>query len=216
MVLKRLFVTTLGALGLGALAAGSATAQQVPAPDLFDDQVACSSNVPAGMANAALGMALGMTIKDGAPIRLAIDDNSVPIPGNPEPGALFNLNYIIPPGNNNCGAGGPVDHDDDPGTDPVAPSVAGAIAKDVAAGYTETLGLPTWRCVRKTQQSRPQIRPLKTLTDATETDVTSETRNDHGGPGNPGCGPDKASRGAYQAVLRRHGSDQHGRYRRMA
>ena len=49
------------------------------------------------------------------------------------------LNYIIPPGNNNCGAGGPVDHDDDPGTDPVAPSVAGAIAKDVATGYTETL-----------------------------------------------------------------------------
>ena len=80
MVLKRFRITALGALGLGALAAGPATAQQVPAPDLFDDQVACSSNVPAGMANAPLGMALGMTIKDGAPIRLAIDEQQRPHP----------------------------------------------------------------------------------------------------------------------------------------
>ena len=64
MVLKRLLVTTLGALGVGALAAGPASAQHnIPAPDLFDDQVECSSNVPDGVANAALGMALGMAIK---------------------------------------------------------------------------------------------------------------------------------------------------------
>ena len=138
MVLKRLLVTALGALGLGALAAGPVSAQQVPAPDLFDDQVACSSNVPAGMADAALGMALGMAIKAGDAIELALDADNDPIPGNPG-GALMGLNYIIPPGNNNCGAGGPVDHDMDVDTDPVAPSVAGAIAKDVATGYTETL-----------------------------------------------------------------------------
>ena len=65
MVLKRLLVTTLGALGMGALATGPASAQQIPAPDLFDGQVACSSNVPAGMADAALGMALAKTLKDG-------------------------------------------------------------------------------------------------------------------------------------------------------
>ena len=68
MVLKRLLVTTLGALGMGALAAGPASAQQIPAPNLFDGQVACSSNVPDGTANAALGTALGMAIMEGGPI----------------------------------------------------------------------------------------------------------------------------------------------------
>ena len=49
---------------------------------------------------------------------------------------MAGLNYIIPPGNNNCGAGGAVD--DMVPTD-VAPSVSGPIATDVATGYTETL-----------------------------------------------------------------------------
>ena len=140
MVLKRLLVTTLGALGLGALAAGPASAQQIPAPDLFDDQVSCSSNVPAGMADAALATALGMTIMDGTEIDLAQDDQSQDIPGNPG-GALMNLNYIIPPGNNNCGGGdATVDHDDDGATPEVlATTVSDAIATDVATGYTETL-----------------------------------------------------------------------------
>ena len=83
------------------------------------------------MADAALGMALGMAIKEGEIIEVDAD-------GSPT-GPVAGLNYIIPPGNNNCGAGGPVDHDMDGGTDPVAPSVAGAIAKDVATGYSETL-----------------------------------------------------------------------------
>ena len=139
MVLKRLLVTTLGALGLGALAAGPAFAQgEIPPPDLFDGQVACSSNVPDGEADAALGTALGMTIKAGDRIVLARDEDSAPIPGNPG-GALMNLNYIIPPGNNNCGGGGPFDHDMDMGTPDATLAVVGPIATDVATGYTETL-----------------------------------------------------------------------------
>ena len=51
MVLKRLLTTALGALGLGALAAGTAMGQtagegNIPAPDIFDDQITCSMNVP--------------------------------------------------------------------------------------------------------------------------------------------------------------------------
>ena len=51
MVLKRLLTTALGALGLGALAAGTALGQtagdgNIPAPDVFDDQITCSMNVP--------------------------------------------------------------------------------------------------------------------------------------------------------------------------
>ena len=149
MVLKRLLVTTLGALGVGALAAGPASAQQIPAPDLFDDQVACSSNVPAGMADAKLGMALAEVLKDGEKIADANDDG-VPDADSP----LVGLNYIIPPGNSNCGGGTYTDEevtaldaaaveagDEPPGVkvgDPKQP-VTGPIAKDVAAGYTKTL-----------------------------------------------------------------------------
>ena len=52
MVLKRLLVTALGALGLGALAAGTASGQEsagsgnIPAPDIFDDQITCTQLLP--------------------------------------------------------------------------------------------------------------------------------------------------------------------------
>ena len=137
MVLKRLLVTTLGALGLGALAAGPASAQQVPAPNLFDGQVACSSNVPDGAADGPLATALAEAVMDGEMIGSEDADND-PTTEPTYTMGLAGLNYIIPPGNNNCGAGGPVD-DDDASTVDVAPSVAGPIAMDVAAGYTETL-----------------------------------------------------------------------------
>ena len=141
MVLKRLLVTTLGALGMGALATGPASGQQVPAPDLFDDQVECSMHVPAGMADAALGMALGTVIEDGTAIGDDDADTDSDTP-NTYTGGLANLNYIIPPGNSNCGGGGATaDHDDDGGTPEVlVNTVSGAIAKDVAAGYSATLG----------------------------------------------------------------------------
>ena len=146
MVLKRLFVTTLGALGLGALAAGPASAQQIPAPDLFDDQVACSSNVPSGMANAAVGMALGMTIMDGDSIVVNTDAMGSVSFG----GMVAGLNYIIPPGDSNCGAGtytqaevtalDEAADDGDSGIEVGDPKpVTGAVAKDVATGYSDTL-----------------------------------------------------------------------------
>ena len=53
MVLKRILVTTLSALGLGALVAGTASGQDngagggnIPAPDIFDPQITCTMNVP--------------------------------------------------------------------------------------------------------------------------------------------------------------------------
>ena len=66
MVLKRLLVTTLSALGLGALAAGPALGQgegNIPAPDIFNDQITCSMLVP------SVG---GMTAEN-TPTRLATD-----------------------------------------------------------------------------------------------------------------------------------------------
>ena len=47
MVLKRLFVTALSALGLGALAVG--TAQEIPVPDVIEDLGHCTMRVPSGM-----------------------------------------------------------------------------------------------------------------------------------------------------------------------
>ena len=158
MVLKRLLVTTLGALGLGALAAGPASAQQVPAPDLFDDQVECSMHVPDGMANAALGTNLGDWIKAGNTLYILNPDydSSINDPDDPRSREFVvgendlnddldvdavGLNYIIPPKYSNCGAGGAtIDHDTDDATAEVlANTVSGAIAKDVATGYSETL-----------------------------------------------------------------------------
>ena len=48
MVLKRLFVMTLSAFGMGALLAiGTASAQQIPAPDAYGDPQACSAALAA-------------------------------------------------------------------------------------------------------------------------------------------------------------------------
>ena len=47
MVLKRLLMTALGALSLSALAAGPASAQQIPAPDAYGDPQACAASIKA-------------------------------------------------------------------------------------------------------------------------------------------------------------------------
>ena len=128
MVLKRLLVTTLGALGLGALAAGPASAQEIPPPDLFDGQVACSMSVP--VPPMSLGMAVMTKVMSG----MAIDVDAMGVPQADDLG-LADILYVINPHNSNCGGGTVTD--DDGVTTPVA--VSGAIAMDVGAGYTETL-----------------------------------------------------------------------------
>ena len=55
-VLKRMLGMALGALGVGVLATGPAAFAQtagegnIPAPNIFDDQITCSMNVPGAMA----------------------------------------------------------------------------------------------------------------------------------------------------------------------
>ena len=66
MVLKRLLITALGALGLGALAAGPAFAQgQIPAPDAYGDPQACAADIKAVAAAAAKKHPLDAGIKAG-------------------------------------------------------------------------------------------------------------------------------------------------------
>ena len=148
MVLKRLLVTTLGALGLGALAAGPASAQQIPAPDLFNDQVNCSMHVIPQVAatNTALGMTLNTTVMAGTAI--ADDDDD----GVPDDDSGFTaLNAIINPMGSNCSAGwvkndagqyldamGDVLDDQDNEDLRVYQSLAGNAAA-VGAGYTDAL-----------------------------------------------------------------------------
>ena len=55
MVLKRLLMTALGALSLGALATGPASAQQIPAPDAYGDPQACATSIKAVTAAADTG-----------------------------------------------------------------------------------------------------------------------------------------------------------------
>ena len=70
MVLKRIFATALGALGLGALAAGptafaqSAGEGNIPAPNIFDDQITCSMLVPTAMTTTP---SQPTVIRDGLP-----------------------------------------------------------------------------------------------------------------------------------------------------
>ena len=55
MVLKRLLITALGALSLGALATGPVSAQQIPAPDAYGDPQACAASIKAVTAAADKG-----------------------------------------------------------------------------------------------------------------------------------------------------------------
>ena len=153
MILKRLLAAALGALGLGALAAGSAFAQgqtpglgNIPAPDVYDDQITCTTNLPSTMGRtptvappsgmSALDIAIGM----GTAKIMAKDSDTDP------DGTYENLVWVIPPMGANCGGatimtpfntvtdimGTPGDpSDDDVGE--------GSIATDVAHGYSAVL-----------------------------------------------------------------------------
>ena len=143
MVLKRLLVTTLGALGLGALVAGSAFGQttppapgdgNIPAPDLFDDQIACSMNVPVLMGANSVPMP---TMPPSGSMVSPLDELLRASMGMGDPqtidatatgtGTYEDLIYIVPAAGNNCGS-----------TTATAftATANGAIATDVAEGYT--------------------------------------------------------------------------------
>ena len=148
MVLKRLFVMALGALGLGALAVGTAFGQgpqppgngNIPAPDLFDDQITCSSQVPALRGQGAVPNPL--RVPDDAKTS-ALDDliatgstKTTIDKSDTSAGSYVDLIYVVPPGGQNCGAS------DDPndGTNPAfTADDQGLIATHVAQGYSATL-----------------------------------------------------------------------------
>ena len=164
MILKRLLATALGTLGLGALAAGPAFGQapgssNIPAPDIFDDQIACTqllpnpmgfdlpSTVPENGMTSPLDDVIGM----GRNQLLAGDTVFDAVPDGVS--KLAGLGYMIPAGNMNCGAGamGPTLVPPGPGVmdidadnngsflDPGDTLVWGAIPEDVADGYTDLL-----------------------------------------------------------------------------
>ena len=106
MVLKRLFVTALGAMGLGALAAGTALAQaqspgdgNIPAPDLFDDQIACTMNLP-GMAMRPTPTVVPMGEED-SPLDTLIGDGMTAIVSSSQ--EALDLGYVIPATGSSCG-----------------------------------------------------------------------------------------------------------------
>ena len=140
MVLKRLLVTALGALGLGALAAGTALAQSpqnpgdsnIPAPDLFDDQITCINNVPAAM-NRLTTTVVPMGAME-SPLDTAIGMGDVKLDSdNTNIGTvLTNIGYVIPAAGSNCGAGTDMSAFTDTGD-----NNQGSIATDVAEGYSD-------------------------------------------------------------------------------
>ena len=123
MIMKRL-------MALIALASSAALAQQqpgdgnIPAPDLFDSQIVCSSQLPPtvptptvvaeGDMESALDTAIGMGNSRITGITI-----------------LNELGYVIPSQVSNCGMG--------IGTIPFTPEAQGSVATDVAEGYTALL-----------------------------------------------------------------------------
>ena len=162
MILKRLLATALGALGLGALAAGPAFGQgqapgasNIPAPDIFDDQITCTqllpsmaptpTRVPRGGETSPLDDIIGMGTNQL---------NTTDLTDAADQQTLMDLGYVIPPMGMNCGAGvgagptlvapGPtamnIDANEDGDfADTGDTLIWGGIPKDVADGYSDLL-----------------------------------------------------------------------------
>ena len=144
----------LGALGLGGVAALPASAQEIPAPNLFDGQVACSMNVPTPpMSLVGQNMGgddIGITAKIKSGMTIELDAMGVPanLNGNDDSG-LANILYVIDPNLGNCGAGYVMNEDGDfldsnnfATSNPaeyVAVAIESGIAADVGAGYSDAL-----------------------------------------------------------------------------
>ena len=154
MVLKRLLVTALSALGLGALAAGTASGQtagegNIPAPNIFDDQITCSMLVPS-MTPTPSVIPMGAMV---SPLDTLIGMGTTTIDtGGTGAGSYEDLGYVIPPTDMNCGlgAGGPtlgtmnVDANNDGDFIDAGDTLAwGDVPKDVADGYSALLPLFT-------------------------------------------------------------------------
>ena len=165
MILKRMLAAALGALGLGALASGPAFGQapgssNIPAPDIFDDQITCTqllptvsgfnlpSTVPKGGETSPLDDIIGMGIN-----LLTADDTTLAALTD-GPAKLEGLGYVIPAMGMNCGSGpagagtatGPtlgtvnMDTNGDGDLLDVGDTIAwGSIPKDVADGYSDLL-----------------------------------------------------------------------------
>ena len=121
---------TKSPIALIALASSAALAQQgpgdgnIPAPNLFDSQILCTSRLPSMaptptlVATGAMESLLDTVIGMGD---VRITDTDV----------LDALGYVVPPDGSNCGQGG---------TGTAFPATTeGSIAADVAAGYSDVL-----------------------------------------------------------------------------
>ena len=154
MVLKRILVTALSALGLGALAIGTASGQtagegNIPAPNIFDDQITCSMLVPSAMVTPTPSVTPMGAME--SPLDILIGMGNVVInTAATGTGTYEDLGYVIPPQGMNCGLGatGPtlgtmnVDGNDDGDFIDVGDTLAwGNVPKDVADGYTALLDL---------------------------------------------------------------------------
>ena len=151
MVLKRFLTMALGAMGLGALAAGTAVGQgagdgNIPAPDIFDDQITCTTNVPSAKATPTPTV-IPMGKKTSPLDDLIGEDGDMTLASQT---GVDDLGYVIPPMGGNCGAGGTDQFNAVTvgmaarGNTPATPDYdegEGDIATDVAHGYSELLGL---------------------------------------------------------------------------
>ena len=137
MFLKRILTAALGALGLGAFAAGTASAQNIPAPDIFDDQITCSMNVPSAMNTPMPSVVpMGATM---SPLDTLIGDGMTAIDTTGTGmGSYQDLGYVIQAAVANCGATATGDIYTADSTAFTA-DANGAIPLDVAAGYTDLL-----------------------------------------------------------------------------
>ena len=137
MFLKRILTAALGALGLGAFAAGTASAQQIPAPDIFDDQITCSMNVPSAMNTPMPSVVpMGATM---SPLDTLIGDGMTAIDTTATTGTFPELGYVIPADGSNCGLGATSDPFVATGMNAAGGDAEGAIPFDVADGYSTLL-----------------------------------------------------------------------------
>ena len=152
MILKRLLTTALGALGLSALAAGSAFAQtagegNIPAPDILNDQFDCSMFVPITTGkNATVPMPTKVpTGRKTSPLDDAIGTTGTTTVTD---STTLGLDYVIPTAGANCGAGaaGPMfgamnvdGNNDGDFVDTGDTYGVGSAPIDVAQGYTDLL-----------------------------------------------------------------------------